>query len=144
MATSTVPALKANLLTQLQARGGLAGVQVTYGPPLPNPDREFIWLGDVQGDQAFSAMAAPNQRHEQYTLQVIVSVLREGTDLKTADERCFALCAELENQLRTDVTVNSAVSEAHVGTFRLTEFVAPDGMNRRAELIVDVNCQAWI
>lgn len=144
MATSTIPTLKANLQAQLQARGGLSGVRVTYGPPLPDPGREYIWLGDVNGEQEYATFNAPNKMHEAYTLQVIVSVVKEGTDSKAADDRCFVLFGEVESQLRTDPTVNGAVTEAHVGPFRLTEFVAPDGMNRTAQLIVDINCQAWI
>lgn len=144
MATSTVPTFKANLVTQLQARPGLSGVQVSYGPPLPNPQREYVWVGDVTGDQMYAAMAAPNQRHEEYRATVIVGVLKEGVDSKAADDRCFVLLGELETQLRGDITVNGAVSEAHLETFRLTEFVSPDGTNRTAQLILEVNCQAWI
>lgn len=144
MATSSVPTLKANLVTQLQARPGLSTVQISYGPPLPDPQREYIWVGDVTGDQAFATMAAPNQRHENYRVTVIVGVLREGVDSKAADDRCFVLLGELETQLRGDVTVNNAVTEAHLSTFRLTEFVSPDGMNRTAQLIVEVDCQTWI
>ncbi len=144
MATSTVPTLKANLATQLAARGGLTGVQISYGPPLPAPQREYIWLGDVEGTQAFSTFAAPNRRREEYRLQVIVGVLREGTNSQATDERCFTLFGELETQLRSDPTVNTAVTVAEPTEARLTEFVSPDGMNRTAQLIVQVNCQAWI
>jgi hypothetical protein len=144
VATSTIPTLKVNLVTQLQARGGLSGVQVSNGPPLPDPQRERIWVGDVAGAQSYAAMAAPNQRHEEYVLQVNISVLREGVDMVAADARCFALMAELENQLRTDPAVSGAITESHIGNFRLTEFVSPDGMNRTAELQVEVNCQAYI
>lgn len=142
MATSTVPTLKQNLVTQLQARGGLAGVQVSYGPPLPAPQREYIWVGDVDGTQTMATLA--QGRHDEYVVKVVFGVLKEGTDSKAADDRCFVLLAELEQQLRTDATVGGAVSLAQLGNFKLSEFVAPDGMNRTAELITDVNCQQWI
>ncbi len=144
MATSTIPTLKANLVVQLAARPGLSGVQVSYGPPLPNPQREYIWVGDVECDQEFATMAAPNQRHETYRTEVVIGVLLEGTDTKAADDRCFALLAEMETQLRGDKSVNGAVETAMLESFRLTEFVSPDGMNRTAQLITQVNCQAWI
>jgi|SRR5215471_10518954 len=144
MATSTIPTLKANLRTQLVARGGLSGVQVSYGAPLPATQREFIWLGDVNGEQEYGTYQAPNQRHEMYVLELILSVLKEGVDAKAADDRCFALFAEVETQLRSDPTVNGAVTESHLGLFRLTEFTAPDGMNRSAQLVAELNCQAWI
>jgi hypothetical protein len=144
MATSTIPALKANLRTQLAARGGLTGVQISYGAPLPATQREFIWLGDVNGEQEYGTYAAPNARHEQYTLELILSVLKEGVDAKAADDRCFVLFGEVETQVRGDPTISGAVAESHLGLFRLTEWTAPDGMNRSAQLIAELNCQAWI
>ena len=144
MATSTVPTLKSNLKTQLAARGGLSGVQIAYGPPSVGMEREYIWLGDVEGDQLFAAMAAPNQRQEEYDLEVIVDVIREGTDEQSADERCFAIQAEIENQLRSDLTVNGAVTVAQIGRFKLTENVTADGMTRTARLVTLVHCQAYI
>ncbi len=142
MATSSVPTVKANLVTQLQARGGLANVQVTNGPPLPNPSREFIWVGTAEGTQAQAAMGG--LRREEYGLEVVISVEREGTDIAAADARCFALVAELENQLRTDPTVNAAVEHAEMAGFRLGEFVGADGMRRVSELTATVDCGNWI
>src|SRR6266498_2732111 len=143
MATSSVPTLKANLITQLGARGGLAGVQISYGPPLPDPQREFIWVGDVDGTQEWVDVAG-TLRHEVYQLTVVVMVSREGQGMQAADERCFALHAELEEQLRTDKTVSGAVTDARIGDFKLTEFVSADGMSRSSELNVKVDCEHWI
>lgn len=143
MATSTVPALKANLQTQLQARGGLAGVNVTYGPPLPSPGDEYIWIGDTDGAQVFATYGSTTGlRHEEYQLQVVICVERQGTDMKGADTRCFALLAELEAQLRADNTVNGAVTLAQVGGFKLSEIVTD--MSRTAQLEVQVSCEAYI
>src|SRR6266498_2365858 len=141
MATSSVPTVKANLVTQLQAHAGLSGVQVTNGPPLPTPSREFIWVGTAEGKQEIST---PALRHEEYGVDVVISVERKGTDIVAADARCFALAAELENQLRTDPTVNAAVEHAEMGGFRLGEFVGADGMRRVSELTATVDCGNWI
>lgn len=143
MANSSVPALKANLVAQLQGRPGLSGIQVTNGPPLPAPQREFIWVGNAEGEQVIAGFSGP--RHEEYGVEVVISVIREGIDTPAADTRCFALFAELEQQLRTDSTVNGAVSFAEVGAFRLSERASADGMNRESELVVTVNCKHnWI
>lgn len=142
MATSTVPTLKANLKTQLAARAGLTGVQIAYGPPSVGMQKEYVWLGDVEGDQAFASMGTTN--HEEYDLQVVVDVIREGTDEASADARCFAIQAELENQIRSDNTVNGAVSVAQIGRFKLTENVTADGMTRTARLVTLIHCQAYI
>lgn len=133
--------MKANLVTQLQARAGLAGVAVTYGPPLPM-GREFVWCGKATGQQSWMTIAAG--KLEEYDLQVMVSVLREGTDMQAADARCFVIAAELETQLRTDRTVNGAVAVAAIEGFELAEGVAPDGTSRESTLTVQVACQAYI
>ena len=142
MATSSVPTAKANLTSQLQARANLAGVQVTNGPPLPSPQREFIWIGTAEGTQEFATFGG--QRHESYGLHVVISVLRQGEDVVAADTRCFALSAELEAQLRADPTLSGAVTLAQFGEFRLAEYVGPDGSSRVSELTVTVNCEHWL
>jgi hypothetical protein len=139
LATSTIPAVKANLVAQLDARPGLTEVQVSYGPPLPNPSREMIWCGVAKGQQDWQAMAV---KGEEYDLEIIISVIREGQDMQAADERCFAIYAELENQLRSDQTVNGAVMRATTAGFELGEHVTDT--NREATLIVQVACQAQI
>jgi len=144
MATSTIPTMKANLKTLLSARAGLTGVQISYGPPSVGTQREYIWLGDVEGEQTYAAMAAANQRYENYELSVTVDVILEGTDPKPADERCFVLYGEVENQIRTDKTVNGAVTDAQCGRFRLTENTTADGMTRTARLVTLIRCQAYI
>jgi hypothetical protein len=144
VATSTIPTAKANLKTQLAARGGLTGVQISYGPPAVGTQREYIWLGDTDGEQTYAAMAAPNQRHEEYEMSVIIQASMEGTSEPAADARCFAIQAELENQIRSDGTLNGAVTDAQIGQFRLTEDVSPDGMTRTARLVTLIRCEAYI
>jgi len=146
MATSSIPTVKANLVTQLRSRPALARVQVSYGAPLPNPEREFIWVGEVEGTQDWATFATAGgvSRHEAYRLTVVIWVSREGRGMQKADERCFALYAELENQLRGDVTVNGAVTDCKIGDFLLREFVGPDGTSRSSELSVKLDCEHWI
>jgi len=139
MATSTIPAVKAALVAGLEARPALNSVQVSYGPPLPNPSREMIWCGIATGQQDWQAM---NLKGEQYELEVIVSVIREGQDMQAADERCFAIYAELENMLRADRTVGGAVALASVAGFELGEYVTDS--QRESTLTVQVACEAWI
>lgn len=139
MATSTVPTLKANLMTRLLARTGLTGVQVSYGIPLPDPQPEFIWLGDVDGDQYFAALGH-RAREEDYTLTVTVDVLRRDSDQQSATERAYAIAAEIENELRDDPTVNGAVRTAEIkGRMRLSE--RHDDQAREAMLELSIYCQ---
>jgi hypothetical protein len=142
MASSSVPALKRNLQTQLQARPGLSGVQISYGAPLPDPQREFIALLDVEGDQRAAALGA-QRRVETYVLTVVVNVIQETTDQRACTERCYTLAAELENQLRADATVNGAVRIAQIwGPFKLEEFAGEN--TRAAQLRIGVHCDQRI
>lgn len=136
--------MKANLVSQLAARPGLTGVQVTNGPPLPATQREFIWVGDATGAQSWGSFGSAGVRHEAYGVDVAISVTREGEDIAAADARCFTLLAEVEGQLRTDPTVNGAVMAAKVGQFRLGEFVGRDGTRRVSELTVTVDVDTYI
>ena len=118
---STAPAFKAALLTALQARSGLSGVTLSYGAPLQGP-REFIALADLSGSQEFAALGAL-RKDETYVLDVYVSVLREGNQQQTCTERCCALAAEIEDELRTNVTMSGTVRVAELlSPFQLEEF----------------------
>jgi hypothetical protein len=120
---STAPAFKAAMLTALQARTGLSGVTLSYGAPLQAP-REFIALGDISGSQEFAALGAL-RKDETYVLDIFVSVLREGNQQQTCTERCFALAAEIEDELRTNVTMTNTVRVAELlSPFQLEEFAS--------------------
>lgn len=146
MASSSIPAFKAALVARLQARAALADVQVSYGPPLPNRQNESVWIGDAEGEQAWSSFGTGGTpRSEEYEVRVVFYVLHRGsTDTQKADERCFVLLAELESELRSDPSVNSTVSAASVGEFRLEEQVSEDGLDRAALLVVTVNVRHFI
>ena len=118
---STAPAFKAAMLTALQARSGLSGVTISYGVPLQGT-RESITLADISGSQQFAALGAL-RKDETYVLDIYVSVLREGNQQQTCTERCFALAAEIEDELRTNVTMTGTVRVAELlSPFQLEEF----------------------
>lgn len=138
MATSTVSALKAALLTRLQARTGLAGVQVTYGWPSGQVKRESIMLGGVTGNQEYRTVGA-TQRMEEYTLTTYITVIREGSALQqAADERALALMAEVEADLRSDPTVNNTVLTAQLAGFTLEPMASSETREARLTLTIDV------
>lgn len=120
---STAPTMKAALFTALGQRSGLSGVTISYGAPLQAP-REFIALADIDGSQEFAQLGAL-KKNETYTLTVYCSVLREGNQQQACTERCFALAAELEDELRTNPTVTGTVRVAELATpFTLEEFAS--------------------
>jgi hypothetical protein len=145
VAISTIPALKAALVTILQARAALANTLVTYGwPAAPTP--EMIILADVpEWTQAVGAMRAGGQpRDEEYLLEVACLVEHGGTDQQVISERAFALLSEIELELRTNATVGYIVRKAEVaGPGELREYVTP-GNGRRSVVTSHIRCIARI
>jgi len=142
MATSTVPALKKNLLASLVALPGFTGVQLSYGAPLPNPAREYVWLGDVEGDDVPAALGR-NRHAETYNLTVIIQAVKPGTDQEGATERAYAFRDLIDTQIRSDITVGGALGSgwAYVaGHFKLEELASDT--QRGALLTIEVACEA--
>jgi hypothetical protein len=144
VASSSVTALKENLTGALAGLPSLSSVQVTYGPPLPNPAREYIWLGDVEGDEEPAALGR-NRHREHYFLTVVIQSIHEGQNQQTASERAYALRDVIDTQLRTDPTVAGALGSgwAYVGGHFKLEELAND-QQRGALLTIQVECEARI
>ena len=138
-ATTTIPALRAALKTALEARSGLAGVQVSHGVPRAIA-RESIMLGDVDfTQQAVSARGTgQHSRRENYTLALHIWVDSQGNDQKATSDRAFALMAEIESQLRTDPSVSGTVHVAQIEGGKLEEQASDNA--RAALLTVNVAC----
>lgn len=100
MATSTIPALKAALVTRLTT--ALAGVTVTYGPPTPGEwvEQEFVWVGAARGEQATAAMGQ-KRREETWIQDIVVScVTANRNDQATLTARAFDIAGDVEDSLR--------------------------------------------
>jgi hypothetical protein len=142
MATSTIPALKAALLSLLAARTNLSGVQVVWGAPLPNPGREFIALAGTEGEQQTAAIGRL-RREEEYRLTIYASTLREGQNQQACTERAFALVAEIEDAVRADPSIGGVVRTALVdGPFTLEEGATDS--HRTALVTISLLCTARI
>lgn len=127
--TSTIPAFKAALFAALLARPALADVQVSYGSPNPNPRPEFIWLHDVDGAQEARALGRLARR-EDMSLEVRISVVKQGRDQQAATERAFALLAELEDTVRTDPALDAQYAGA--GQILAAQITGPMLLSERA------------
>lgn len=133
--TSSIPAVKAALLSLLNNRPLLANVQVSYGAPLPDPALEFIWLADVHGTEEWMSMAT---KQEDYALDVILNATVEAPDQQAATERAFVFRDEVEAVL-VDSSVTGIVESAKVGgNIDLVELASNDGMRRGANLTIQV------
>lgn len=97
MAYSTIPAAKAQLLTTLQARTGLAGVLVAWGLPMDEPaDRERVYVDDATNVERDWAQLGLRRVDESYDLKVHVEVYERGNDRRGCEERMFEIVAEVE------------------------------------------------
>lgn len=100
---STVPTVRAQLVALLAARAGLAGVQVAYTHPGEATTFETVFLGDSRGtSEPATIRAGRKARHEHFTIDVWVEVVRDGPDAQTASERSWALAGEVEDMLADD------------------------------------------
>src|SRR6266516_3930708 len=103
----------------LQTHAALSNVTISYGVPLPSNPDEWIWLGDVTGDQTW--LTVGGTREEDYSLTVMVRAFRAGPNQQPATERAFQILTEIENALRTDPTVGGTVLSAQIKPTGLTE-----------------------
>jgi len=149
MSASTVPAVKAALQVQLQARGGLSGVEVSYGLPR-SQHKEWIWLADVENHTqemaaARSLATGGPPRNEEYDLLVVIRTERAGRDQKASDERLYALVDEISQQLRTDPSVSAAVGPSGWAQFggipAMQPAAANDGVASKALLSIHVKAR---
>jgi hypothetical protein len=142
--TSRVPFFLAALLELLQARPGLTKVQVTWGQPAGEPQKEWLMLGNVDGDQTAAAMGR-QRREEIFDHVIAISVLRGPGQHQKAVERAYAIAAEVEDQLRSDASVNSTIRVAQIkGPFQLRHKVDERNKNVEALLLLTVHCDQRI
>jgi len=108
MTTSTMAALKANLKTELIARAGLSGVQVTYGDIGDGQRWESIRLGEIEtgAQNPASLRSGKQRRRESYILHVLVEVIGKPTP-EANEARAIVLAGEVEDLVASDPKVSS-------------------------------------
>lgn len=102
MAASTVPAAKAAILALLRARPALNAVAITWGEPTESEDLadELIFFEDPVTRQPNWGHLGALNIDEEYILVLKVRNRIFGDDQQAAEERCWALVFEVEQQLR--------------------------------------------
>src|SRR4051812_17582505 len=97
---SSAPTARANLLTALQARAGLAGVQIKEAVPAADKmAQECIYLAKTVWDEEHGMLGGDRRREERYNIEIQVHVVQAGDDAAAVDARAWALFAEIESQL---------------------------------------------
>lgn len=106
--SSTYPAAKQALITLLQARPALAGVDVEWASPSGSAADEIISLADARGGITSAAIGS-QRREEAYTQDVVISVVQSTGDQSFPSLRAFALRDEVAAQIRSDATLGGVV-----------------------------------
>lgn len=138
---STVPVVKDALVTTLDARVGLDGVQVAREWPGDAIKAEAIWLGKVDGTHQIATMRAGRKdRAEEYRLEVIVSVVKNGVE--AAEERAFVLLGEIESALADDPRIGlTSINWATVADFESVTTRGQSGAVAEIRVFVEVNAR---
>ena len=112
MAGSTMYAVKAQLLTLLQANSTLSSIQVSYGDPGEAMRRESIFLGDVTSNTHTPESFATGRRRrlEAYSLDVEVFVQSKAAGQQVAEQRALVLANAVEDVLADYSTLDDAVT----------------------------------
>lgn len=148
--SSVVPAVMVALKAQLQARAGLAGVQITDGVPRKEEKEYIAILGAKDHSQRQAGMRAtsPRPREEEFTLEIGISVLRSGDAEHTeATARVYQLAKELEDQLQDDQTISSSLGASGWATVTSLPVrkPGPDNDGRREAIVeAEIRCHARI
>ncbi len=144
MAYSTIPAAKAQLVTTLQARPGLAGVLVSWGVPakIP-PERERVYVDDAIDVQRSWAALGQLRIDESYRLRIHVEVFQAGDDQRACEERMWAIVAEVEQAALNDITLANVLKwGAKPGAMDPKCQPAPEGW--LAFVTLNLDCSARI
>ena len=112
MAGSTMYAVKAKLLTLLQANATLSSIQVTYGDPGEAMRRESIFMGDVDSNvhTPESLSSGRRRRLEDYTLAVEVFVQSKAAGQQEGEQRALVLANAIEDVLADYPTLDDGVT----------------------------------
>ncbi len=140
MATTTVPRLKASLFNLLKARPGLSNVHISWGIAAGEPSADLIMLLNVPHSEI--SRTTGQHRREDYTLELMISCIANGTDQQTLTLHAFAILAEIELLLTSNTTVGQTVQWATVTSNTLLEIATPTQMEAR--IMVKIGCVALI
>ena len=101
MAGSTMYAVKAQLLTLLQADSTLSAIQCSYGDPGEAMRRESIFMGDVNSNlhTPESLSSGRRRRLEDYTLDIEIFVQSKAAGQQEGEQRALVLANAVEDVL---------------------------------------------
>jgi hypothetical protein len=141
--TTRIAAAQDGLFALLQARPGLAGVQLVLGTPA-DLRPEAVWIAEEsRSEQSFAATTGQAEdREEQIELTVHAVASRGDLELVPVRDRAIALAAEVEAAVRADRTLSGSVWDAEVTGLEISGGI--DGDRRIVDVQVQVRARAWL
>lgn len=133
MATSTVPAALDAMVSLFSA--GLTAVSVHDGPAVAGDYRDHLsvgWDGDnpevVEWEQSPAAIRPNHPRDEVFFVACVINA-GTGDTMRDRRSRVFAIFAQIETVLRSNITLGGVVQTAQAsGGSLLQESSAEDGL----------------
>lgn len=146
--TSSVPAFLDALADTLAARADLVGVNVFSGPVSDTAaGKESIQLDSADGTQV--GTAGNGGRSESYDASGLIYIVRATPpgqieqSIRDCRDRAFAILAAIEDELRTNHTLNQTVRRAEITAYPFDQGAAPDG-GRAARISFTIHVETWL
>lgn len=98
---TTVFAAKRALVDLIAALPEFQGVQVTYGHPGVNLERELLYVGNVPTMDTKFATTNARSREETYDLELVLNLRTPGQSEREQDARAEVLLAAVARALKT-------------------------------------------
>lgn len=111
---SSISAARTALHDILASHSGLAGIQVSFGPPDAYEQNEVVALLGIESAEEEDAAVGAQRTEERYELVVRVKVYTPDGTAEEADVRGFLLADEVRAAVNQNHTLNSAVRWATV------------------------------
>ena len=152
--TSSIPAARAYLLSQLQATltqdpaDPTAELLIDLDQPGTHEPADIVWIGDVH--QTYSPHATVGNGgalwlREDYTVEITISVVRSGDDgttalAQTVFTRARYLADQIVNVVRSAPDLGGAVDRARPGGVTHQSSWTTDGQGRETEIQISIEC----
>lgn len=127
-----VLAFKQAVMALIQSVPAFGSVQVTWGLPPGQPEREWVFLGDAEWE--VTDWVNLRAIEETTAVHVIINAQIPAGDAKAAEARVCVLAAELRAAQLADPTLGAVVWESTYLPLRLRSGPVPDGYAADFEL----------
>ncbi|MGV9815465.1 hypothetical protein ACWDTQ_26585 [Streptomyces cellulosae] len=95
--------VKSRLRDMIKALPALKGYQVTWGYPTRNPERRWVFVGEISWTE--SDWATLRSREEVFSISVVVNCQMSGGTAEEVERELQTMAAGIEDGLKADPTL---------------------------------------